>query len=275
MASGDNQLTREELESKLKETTEILDKQAVDNTVTPEEQEEPIEQETPIEVKIGEPTPTPSETDQEEEEEDTPIDEEDVDYKEKYVESSKEGEELAKEKKQIDQALHEARNLTAPTEEDLKAEYSDWDLMSETEKRLAKDNFVFKKRFEKIDKADEERRTVLQWGKKVDDFIENPKTLINVPELEGKQDKFKAFAKDKKRQNISLDILVPAFLHEYEKTKVKHTGKMLEVGKGGEKKISQPNDGKISIEESRRLRETNYAQYMRMLQEGKIKTDID
>lgn len=273
---SDKPLTREELEAQLQKATSDLeemdqqDKEEAEAIVekTEEEEETPPSQEEQQEE--------PQEGESQEEEEDTKSEEEEEpDYEEKFKESAKEGQELAKDKEKIDQAFLEARNLSDPNEEELKKEYADWDLMSDTEKRLAKDNLTFRRRFEIADKADQERKAITDWFNKVDEYIDNPKTLINNPDLEGKQERFKEFAKDKNRQNIPLATLAESFLYQESKSKVKHVGKMFETGKGGEKKISNPNDGKISIEESSRLRDSNYPEYVRLLKAGKIRADID
>ncbi len=265
----DHHLTREELEAQLKQTSEALE--------VMEDKEEPEEK------VVDEPSQPQEEESQEQEVVDEPVEEEEIVEEEEKVtpvdtkeeRAIDEVQKLNEDKKKINSAFIEANNLPEPTDQELKSEYTDWELMSDTEKRLAKDNLANRRRFEVLAKADEQRVVVEEWNDKVDEFIDNPKTLNHNPELEGKQTQFKEYAKDKTRRMQSMDLILKSFLYDVSKSQVKHTGKMLETGQGGDKKIMKPRDDKISVQESVRIRNSDYNEYVRLLKAGKIRTEIE
>lgn len=270
--------TPEEIAADLERTIQVLDEKHEDteNNQNEDEFKEASSDEVKEDVKdessnendeVEEVTPEEKkEIDDSLAEKETP--EEDI--TKKYRESSAEAKELAAEEKRMSEAFLEANNLPLPNEDELKLEYPEWDIMSDTEKRLAKDNLINKKRFEVLNKASEERRVVDQWNTKVDEYLENPKTFIHNPELEGKEEAFKTYAKDKTRRNSNFGLVVSAFLHDYEKTKVHHKGQMFETGSGGDKEVAKPKSDKISVEESAKLQQTDYNKWRRLLQEGKL-----
>lgn len=273
--------TQEELQKQLQETTEKLDKPET----TPEEEkteEKPAEEKTETETT---PDDTTEETDtddtvegDEEEAEEEKTGEKPAEVKEdvnkKLTESTKEAQKLYQDNKKITDALHEANNISEPTDEELKTEYPEWEEMSDTEKRLAKKAFINDKKMSILEQAAAETKKAEEWDSKVDTWIENPKTLAAIPELEGKQDSFKTYAKDKLRRNVSLDILYKAFLHEYRASKPSNKGKTIETGTGGANSKPKPVDDKITLEQANQLMRTNYAKYKELLLAGKIKTEI-
>jgi hypothetical protein len=208
--------------------------------------------------------------DNQSEEEVTPED----DTAKKFAASTRESQRLAEDEKKINDAFHEAQNIKL-TEDDIKEEYPEWDLMSDTEKKLAKDNIINKKRFEILETAAAERRVVTQWDEKVDTYIENPKTLVYHADLEGKQDAFKAYAKDKSRRNVNFDLIVKSFLYEQmlKKPEINKNSKMFEMGTGGDTKKVEPKNEKVSLADAAKLRDRDYAGYKKLLIEGKIATE--
>lgn len=214
--------------------------------------EEVVEEVTP------EPTPVVKETPEE------------TDYKKKFVESSREAQVLHARNKQINEAIDIAAQLPEPTEEELQKEYSEWDLMSDTEKRLAKDSLISTRRFRIIHEEAQKSKQGDVWNGKVDEFVTDPKTLVSHPELEGRVEEFKLFASKPTRRGVDFDDLVNAFLFEATKTvKKSNKGAMFEQGSGGEAK-PPAKTGKLSVDEGRRLMQTDYAKFKQMLREGKI-----
>lgn len=282
--------TIEELDKKIQETEKALETTEEQNP--PEENEDENEadevhdeneEDTPDEEDNDEDESDISEeTDEEVDEEDNPPEtsekpEEETDEEteknstEKQLkESTKEARKLAEDKKKMDEAFHEAHNIPEPTEEELKNEYPTWDEMDDVTRKLAKDNLYNKKRFEAIDKTNEQRRAIDEWNQKVDDYIDSPKTLVHNPDLEGKQDDFRTYAKDKKRRNINFDVMVKAFLYDQSLTKKKNKGKMFETGTAGDNNKPKLRNDKISFEEAERLRNTNYNKYKEYVTAGKI-----
>lgn len=282
------QPTAEELEAENKRILDQIEKEEKDNT--PEEDEEEIPEEKEEEKDDEEPSPSDSddsedtEDDEEEKEEEQEEKKEEVKTEEKTAEqielekkekqlkeSTKEGQRLYTQKQIIEGAFDKIGDIPEPTEEEMKAKYSEWDKMTTIEKELATDNLWNKKKLEVVTEASKEVKEHDVWIKKVKDFVDDPQTLIDSPELEGKVDEFRVFAGKPTRRDMDLKDLILAFNGEVAKnSKPAKKGKMFETGGGGIKEKKDPNAGKISIADSMILRDKNYPEYKRMLEAGKI-----
>jgi hypothetical protein len=260
MDKGADKPTQEELEAKAQKAADEAE------ALKPKPDEEP---ETPSEPAV-EPTPAPSVPD----EEPKPPKEE-PDYKKKSIEQARENIILnAKNEKseKLNKAVDEAAQITEIPEEEIKKDYPEWDDMTETEKRLAKENYRNNKRFEVIHKAALEGKNIEEWNKKVETFITDPGTLADNPDLEGKEEAFKSFAGKPTRRGVDFETLVSAFLHDESKVVKKNKGAMLEQGSGGPNDKAKPKSDKITLEQARHLRQTNYAKYTELLRAGKIES---
>ncbi len=198
-----------------------------------------------------------------------------TDWKKRYTDSSREAKVLAVKNKEINQAVEEAATIEMPTDEEVKAEYPEWDEMTTTEQRFARESLLSKKRFELIHGATQKYQKVEKWNEKVDVFVEDPQTLIANPELELKTEEFKIFASKPSRVGLDFEDLVLAFLgEEAKKIKPNHKGeKMFETGGGGSNKTPIIPDNKLSIQQSEIDRKTNYPLYKERLRAGKYKTE--
>lgn len=190
--------------------------------------------------------------------------------KKNYADSTREAQILSAQRKKTNEAIDEAAKITDVPEEELRVEYPNWDKMDEIQQQLAKKTMINDKRFALINGVREVERDVEAWNKKVDDFIGDPQTLTTNPDLEGKEDEFKVFAGKETRRGGDFETLVSAFLHDYEKTKVKHKGAMFETGGGGDKKTHKREDGKLSFEDGQKLRKTDSKKYAELLKQDKI-----
>lgn len=255
--------TPEELEANIKKTQEDLEKLEKIPEETPEEA--PKE-----EIKEGETIDTaPSEEVAERVEEEQ---KEEIDYKKKFIASSQEAQILHAKNKKFSEAVESVAE-TDVTEEELTKEYTDWDVMSETERKLAKKAYLNDKRFDAIHKATQEGKDLEKWVTEVDTFASSPATLTKYQELEGKTDEFKAFATKPTRRGVDFEDLVASFLYTAEKeAKPKHKGKMFESGTGGPNEKFKPKSDKLSVLEARNLMKTNYPKYKEYLKAGRIET---
>ena len=265
---SDNKQTHEEnkeaLDAKVEEALKIEDevKEKV-KEVKEKVEEKEIKEKEVVEVKKNE--------EPKEEPEPEVIEQ---DYKKKFIESSKEAQVLSAKNKKTNQSLKEALKVPLPTEEELSSEYSDWDVMSDFEKKMAKNDMFNTRRLAKINKIAEENDNISAWNDKVEKYAEDPQTLISNPKLEGKVDEFRLFATKTTRRGVDFEDLVSAFLYEETKTaKPKSKGKMFSTGTGGSSKKSN-KDGKISIEDARVLRENDYPKWKQMIAEDKIDLDF-
>jgi hypothetical protein len=264
MANLHKKPSKAELQAEIDKTLEVAETPIIE---TPQE-ETPAEE---VVEEVIEETPA-EETPQEEisEEEEQP--QEQQDYKKKFVESTREAQVLHAKNKQLVDAIDEASLIDEPTEEELAKEYSDWDLMTDTEKRLAKDSLVNSRRFKVIHQESKKFKDLEAWNEKVNTFADDPKTLTDNPELEGKLDEFKLFASKPTRRGVDFTDLIPAFLYNESQLKAKtppKKGQMFEQGTGGNTK-PKPKGDKISTEEGRLLMKTDYNKFKEMLKAGKI-----
>ena len=199
----------------------------------------------------------------------------DPDYKEKFRQSSKEALVLhakAEQTEKMNKAIEEADAIKDIPEDVIKKDYPEWDDMTQTEQRLAKETYISNKRWEAVHTASQVGKDITVWNDKVDGFIGDPKTLVDIPELEGRVDDFKIFAMQPSRRNVDFDTLVAAFLYDVTKNTQPKKGKMFEEGTGGDNEKPKPKSDKITPEQARTLRKENYPKYKELLLAGKIET---
>lgn len=261
----DNKPTEEELKSKeeeaIKAAEELEGKQSI-----PQDDEEPE-----IVPEQSSSTDTHAEEDEAGSEDAEPSKEL---YKNKFKASSREAQRIAAKNRVMNQAIIDAEGIPDPTEEQLQKEFTDWDVMNETERTLAKETVISRSWRQAISQGKEQATKIERWNESVEQFVDDPKTLIDIPELEGKTEAFQEFATRDENNSVPFHTLVGAFLYEHSKENKPHKGRMFETGSGGPNDKPKPKDGKISLEEGRRLRETNYDKWKELNAAGKIDYDV-
>lgn len=262
--------TKEELEAQTQAAIEEAEK--LENV--PPVEEEP-EVKPPEETPEEEPEVTSEVPEKEEEEEQAePSEEEKEALKKKLSASARENQKIYAKNRVINKAILEADEMPEPTEEELTKEFSQWEDMTETEKTLAKETVISRNWRKKISEAKEQTTKIEKWNESVESFVDDPKTLIDNPDLEGKTEEFKTFAIEETNNSVPFNILVSAFLHQHSSGKKPNKGKMFEHGSGGPNDRPQPKTGKITLDEARKLRETNYDKWKEYLNAGKIESDL-
>lgn len=278
---NENKPTPEELKAQEEEAIKLAEE--IEANGVPQEEEEEIQ------VKL-EDTDIPNPEEQEEgiEEEAAPAQEEEQaepskevfkkkleDEKKKSSASARENQKIYAKNRVINQALVEADDIPEPTDEELMEEFKDWDVMSEAERTFAKEAVMSRSWRQVISKAKEQATKIENWNKSVNEYIDNPQTLLDNPDLEGKTEEFAEFATRNENNSVPLSILVNAFLYEHTTNTKSHKGeRMFENGSGGPNDKPQPKTGKISMEQARRLRETNYDKWKEYNQKGLIDFDL-
>jgi len=193
------------------------------------------------------------------------------DLKKKLSASARENQKIAAKNRKINEAIDKAKDIQEPTDEEMQAEYPDWDIMEDHMKKLAKEAVIGKKFRENLTKAREEGKKIEKWGDQVDKFAENPETLTKNPDLEGHLDEFKVFATGESNTSVPFDVLVPAFLHNSKPPK-KNKGQMFPQGSAGPTDPVK-KDNKLTIEQGRQLRKTDHRKWKKYLSAGRIETD--
>ena len=254
-----NKPTKEELDAKIQEAIEAAPEE------TPEE--EVVEEAPVVEEKEEEVVETP----EEEVVEEAPKE----DYLKKELSASaRENQKILAKNRVMNKALLDAEEIPEPTDEEMKGKFNDWDTMSDIEQTLAKETVVSRKWRETIAQAKGQATKIEKWHDSVDEFVSDPKSLLKYTDLEGKQDDFREYATQEANNSVPFEVLVPAFLHTHTTGKKSNKGSMFPRATGGVKEKPQPKSDKVSLEEARKIRETDYNEYKRLLQEGKIDRNI-
>ncbi len=277
----DNKTTQEEIDKKAKEALEAKETPD-DETPEGEDTETPEEEETETptdEGKEDEETPEGEGEDEGDEEEGEEGDQgkkkqpptQQPPIEDRYRESTREAQVLYKKQKKFTDTVEQAANLPEPTEEELKAEYPEWDEMTDTEKRLAKDNFVNKRKFDMVHQATLEGKKIDEWANKVDTYLTTAVTKF--PRLAGKEEEFKWFCMKPKRRERDFEDLVKAFLFDATETPTRKKGSLLETGSGG--RGGEREQGNfIDEKQAATLRTKNHKLYQKLVREGKIKIQL-
>lgn len=268
--------TQEELDANIQKAQEALDKIETQPSTPPVDPQPstPVPS-TPEPSKPAEPsTPDPSKPESSKPEPSEPETPEPskpaVDYRQKYVDSTREAQRLYKNNIAVNKAIADAEELQPPTDEEMQALYPEWDTLDKVMQDMARDNLLNKKKFQLLSDASKVTKNMQEWNSKVDAYVNDPQTLIDHPELEGKQDDFKIYASGKEGIGTHFDVLMSAFLHDVLDKRPKNKGTMLNRGSGGPNDPPKPKSNKISLEEARQYMKADYKKYKEMLQNDMI-----
>lgn len=271
-----NKISKEELDRKINESVEDIE----DTDTPPTDQDNPNE-DNDLDTDLKN-TDTPEDNDNPENKDDDPNPEnKDQDkntppsLEDRYAASTQEAQILHSRQKEINEAFDKADKLPEPTEEELKAEYPDWDKMSPTEKRFAKDILLNKRKFSTVNEVAQKGKKLDEWIDQVDNFI---KTEVGkYPRLVGHESEFKSFAIKPSRRGVDFEVLVSSFLFnlvEKKEDKGKKKGSLFNKGGGGRPEKKDNADQYADPKQVKMLRQKNQKLYMRLVREGKIKIKI-
>lgn len=146
---------------------------------------------------------------------------------------------------------------STPPEEALKNENPDWEFMSDNEKKLLREQHQTQKELTLI-------KEKLAWE---EDYGKAKKEF---PQLSKKEDEFKEFCY-KYPKGLDATTLAKAFLFD---NKVEPAEPEKPVSKPG---LEKPTGGQrtqkpdLSMEDIKRLRETNHRKYLKMIQDGTLR----
>ena len=198
------------------------------------------------------------------------------DLKKKLSASARENQKILAKNRTMTKALADAEDIPEPTQEELEKEYGkdEWDLMSNTEKKFGKEAVTSMRWRETIKSAKKQANKIDKWGEEVGDFVNDPQTLIDNPKLEGMTNDFVAFATKDEHNSVPINILVSAFLHENTSGKKSTKGKQFQKGSGGPNTKPIPTSNKISLEDARVLKSSDYDEYRKQMKAGNIETTV-
>jgi len=206
----------------------------------------------------------------------TSFDQNNIDYKEKFTESTREASALFFKNQKINKTIEEASLIIDPSLDELKnyakekgADYEDLDTFTQN---ILKDTYINAKRFEKIQNLTTESKRIDEWANTVDNFIEKSIDSGEYPTLNSLGLDFKKFAMKESRRGIDLNDLVASFLFSAERN-LKQTPKKSVLLTGGNSS-AVPTKTNISEDQVAMLRETNPKEYRRMIKSGQINLEI-
>lgn len=195
------------------------------------------------------------------------------DYKQKFVDSSKESILNAERVNVANERIEQLTKTDTPTDEAMRLLYPEWDNLDDYNKRvLIRQEATAMQQASILAKQQEiDARQKLE--DQLDDVIDNSGYA---PKLKGKEAEFKRFAWNPKNRGIAAETLAKAFLFDAEDdTPAPNPIPMQEAlptGSGGPRGDLTPK--KISIEDAREIRKTNYKEWKRLLDAGMIEEDI-
>jgi hypothetical protein len=246
----------EEIQTSEEETeqTEVVTPATSETTET----ETPIEETPEVEVTEQQPQQEPAQPD----------------YKNKFVESQREAILQNERLKQKDAHISKLTTKDTPTDDEMRSLHPEWDQLDDYNKRV----LTQIRQADKRAIAAEERATALERKREFEDslvdFVESPPPEFKA--LKGKESDFKRFAQRKANIGLPLDTLAKAYLFDIQdEIQTPHTPTLtpgLERGSGGPR--SAPKPKKISAEEGREIRKTNFEEWRRLVKAGQIEEDI-
>lgn len=196
----------------------------------------------------------------------------------RYKEQQREAEILTEQRKSIVDAFDKAEKLADPTEDEVQSYVKDmggdWDVLSDFEKGLAKDNLVAKRKQDALNQGLRAIRDADNWANTVDTFLEKHDTDQTYKQLIGREQEFRSFAMKASHRGVAMEYLVPSFLFQIKEV-AKKKGSLMLNGGGGEKPNNAPSDVITDAQQAARLRTSDPQEYRRKLKAGKIKLSVE
>ena len=200
-----------------------------------------------------------------------------IDYKEKFTESTREASALYFKNQKLNKTIEEASLIGEPTIEELrqfaKETGADYDELEEFSQNILKRTYINEKRFEKIQNVAKESKQIDDWSESVDSFIEKSIDNGEYPSLNSLGADFKKFAMKESRRGVDLNDLVASFLFSAERS-LKQTPKKSVLLSGGNSSAVPAQSAGLNENQIAILRETNPKEYRRMIKTGQINLEI-
>jgi hypothetical protein len=225
--------------------------------ITPQDDIQTETEQTPVEAPTQENEQAPQE----------------INYKEKFKESAREGILQHERLKQKEARINQLTNKDTPQDDEMRSIYSNWDELDDHSKTFYRNDRAREKRLahlEQLTLTQNERR---EFEEKLEDFTDSLPDQYKG--IQGKESEFKRFAKKKDNAGLPMDTLAKAFLFDIQDELPKpHTPTLtpgLEKGTGGPRTAPKT---KISLEDAVQIRQTDYKRYMELVRTGQIDDEI-
>ncbi len=244
---------------------------------TPVEGTEPTEEVTPQVDPEQETLETPPAEEVPEETEQTspqPEEQPEDPYKKKFVESQREAILQNERLKVKDARIEHLTTKDTPTDDEMRSLFPEWDQLDDYNKRVLTNQEAVSRRALRAEARADALATKQEFDDRLDDFLETPPDEYK--NLSGRESDFRRFAKKKENVGLSLPILAKAFLFDLsDEITPEHKPTLtpgLEKGSGGPRQAPKPK--KIFGEEAKRLRETDYKEWKRLVLAGQIEEEL-
>lgn len=247
----------------MSDTIQTPDEGTEQEQVTPQADPEIETPQTPGEVaELNKPQP----------EQPSPEPQPQPDYKEKFVHSQRESILNAERVKVKDAQIESLTNQDTPTDEAMRKLYPEWDQLDDYNKRVLIRQETLAMQNARTATQNQQILDRQKLEDQLDNVIENSDYA---PKLKGKENEFKRFARNPKNRGIDASVLAKAFLFDAEdETPAPQPNpepmptEALPTGSGGPRTPLKPK--KISIEEAKKIRETDMARYRELVKAGAI-----
>lgn len=191
-----------------------------------------------------------------------------IDYKEKFKASAREAQILSSKIKETEALIGKLTSENLPSEEELAQIVPDYEIMTDTERYLAKRQIAFENDTRRINLNAERARLENEYKVSLD-------TMLSADSrLKGKEEEFKEFISKPSRQGVDPEVLVSAFLFDLKdipsdpKPKVRPG---LTKGVGGSSFDSpELNKSGYSDTQIAHMRKYDQKKYMELIRTGKI-----
>jgi hypothetical protein len=233
--------------------------------ITPQVEQEPVAPQSPIEDA------TPESPAGEITEDVTPEPQPELVLKEKFVASQRESILNAERVKVRDSRIEQLTKQDTPTDEAMRQLYPEWDQLDDYNKRvLVRQETIAMQQARTLAKQ-QELDDRLKLEDQLETVIEDPK----FSKLKGREAEFKRFSMKPANRGINAEVLAQAFLFDASEdapTAPAPRTEALPQGSGGPRDPLKPK--KISIEEAKKIRETDNKRYMELAKAGMIDDEV-
>ena len=189
-----------------------------------------------------------------------------IDYEKKFSDSTRENQILLAKLGEQDKAKQELTN--EPTDSDLRTAFPEWDLMSDTEKRLATRTLRAERIGGNAAQQVQEINADRSWNTSIE------LAVASNPTLQGKEQAFRQYASRPQYRNVPMDVLASAFLQTQglsaAPTPTPHKPG-LETGQGGPRETPKPIG--LTMEQLAALRKSDPKAYEKYIKTHEITID--
>lgn len=201
------------------------------------------------------------------------------DYKEKFSNSTRENQRIMQENQNLqadlaerNKKLQDLTNVREPTEDEMRAKYSTWDAMTDTEKMMARDNFKMGLQLNKTASMALDATITANRKEQLASVYANPTFKVIADHF---RTEFEQYVRKPEHNDMNLSFVAKAFMIDFSEEiadKMKpapgapNNNQGLEHGSGGE----PPVKPSLSDEDIENIKRTDHKRYQQLIRQGVI-----